>query len=157
MVRKGVLLERDVVIPARDEAPADLDEMGILRLTISAKEMDRRLAYQEQSSADSPAAPGAESHPEGGRHARQRIAETHPASAILHTGTKIIGRHSLKIGSVDEIVADEHTGAITELIAKRGALDDFEVRIPVRFIEYVTDDAIYVAVDKDCMEQFTYP
>jgi sporulation protein YlmC with PRC-barrel domain len=147
---------------------------GILRLTISAREADRLLAYQERSAADSPVAPeraadllspaplyhpapGAEPHPEEVHAAHKRIAETHPASAILHTGTKIIGRHGLTIGSMDEIVADEHTGAITELIARRGALDVSEVRIPVQLIEYVTDDAIYVAIDKNRLEQFTYP
>jgi sporulation protein YlmC with PRC-barrel domain len=174
VVRKGVLLERDVVIPAEDVAPADLDDMGgILRLTVSAKETNRLLACQEDAYRRlpdaarqpgvlspvpiSPPARGGEPHPEEGRHARQRIAETHPASAILHTGTKIIGRHGLKIGSMEEVVADEHTGAITELIARRGALDVSEVRIPVPLIEYVTDNAIYVAVDKDGLQQFIDP
>jgi sporulation protein YlmC with PRC-barrel domain len=158
VVRKGLMLERDVVIPAGDVAPAVLDDMGgILRLTISAEETDRMLAYQEQSPVNASVVPGAGPRREEMHTARTRIAEAHPTSAILHTGTKVIGQHGMKIGAMKEIMADEHTGAITEVIAKRGPLDGSEARIPIGLVEYVADDAVYVAVEKDCLRHFIYP
>jgi hypothetical protein len=58
---------------------------------------------------------------------------------------------------VDELVANERTGTVTELVANKGLLDPDQVRIPVQLIDSVTDDTIYVALDKDHVTQFTYP
>jgi sporulation protein YlmC with PRC-barrel domain len=174
VVRKGLILQRDVVIPAADVAPDNYDDMnGILRLTISARDTDRLLAYQEEGYNQPPIvanAPGvlwtapvyrpdpdAQPHREEMHTAHNRLEQTHPASALLRTGTKIVGRDGTKIGTVDELVANQQTGNITELVAKRGLLDDTQVRIPVQLIDTVTDDAIYVALDKDRLPAFTYP
>jgi sporulation protein YlmC with PRC-barrel domain len=174
VVRKGLALQRDVVIPAADVAPDEYDDMaGILRLTISAKDTDRLLAYQEESYAQPPATtktpgvlwpapvyypdPNARGHREEKHAARARIEQTHPASALLRTGTKIVGRDGTKIGTVDELVANDRTGTITELVANKGLLDPDQVRIPVQLIDTVTDDTIYVALDKDGVSEFTYP
>jgi sporulation protein YlmC with PRC-barrel domain len=175
VVRKGLVLQRDVVIPAGDVTPDDFDTMnGFLHLTISSRETDRLLAYQEAgytqpdplippttgtlwSAPVSYFAPGAQPHREEVHAARDRIAATHPASAILHNGTKVVGRDGTKIGTVLELVANKQTGTVAQLVARRGLLDETEVRIPVQLIDFVTNDTIYVGIDKGRLEQFTYP
>ena len=174
VVRKGLILQRDVVIPAADVAPDNYDDMnGILHLTISATDTDRLLAFQEEGYSQPPVSastPGVlwpapvfypaqdtKSHREELHAAHKRVEQTHPASALLRTGTKIVGRDGTKIGTVDELVANEHTGTVTEIVANKSVLDPDQVRIPVQLIDSVTDDTIYVALDKDRVSQFTYP
>src|SRR5262249_6315834 len=133
VVRKGLLLQRDVVIPAGDVAPDDYDAMnGFLHLTLSSREADRLLAFQEAGYTQVPAvargpagvlwpapvsspAPDLQPYREEVHDARERLAATHPASALLHRGTKVIGRDGTKIGSVQELIANEHTGDVAQL------------------------------------------
>jgi sporulation protein YlmC with PRC-barrel domain len=164
-----------VAIPAGDVAPDDYDAMnGFLHLTLSSRETDRLLAYQEAAYTQPPPvappvagvlwsapvsyfAPDLQPHREEAREAHDRIAATHPASALLHTGTRVVGRDGTKVGTVQELIADKRTGRLAQLVARRGRLDETEVRIPVQLIDFVTADTIYVALDKGRVDQFTYP
>lgn len=67
---------------------------------------------------------------------------------VVSSGTDVIGRDGEKIGTVDELVYDEN-GQITGLVVKAGMIFSDDVRIPARWIDTISGEAIQLSVTAD--------
>lgn len=101
---------------------------------------------------DGGAAADATTYPNG--TLADRMERSRPDDVFINTGTDVKSGDK-KLGTVDELVVDMHSGKVTELIVKRGLFGGKELRIPTQFIESIGGDAIYVTLDDARIAQFT--
>jgi len=101
---------------------------------------------------DGGAAADATTYPDGTM--ADRMERSRPDDVFINTGTDVKSGDK-KLGTVDELVVDKHSGKVTELIVKRGLFGGKELRIPTQFIESIGGDAIYVTLDDARIAQFT--
>lgn len=111
-------------------------------------------AYEPAQSPQSPTDAAADAPRSPFSTMDERVEDSRPGRAFLSTGTDVVA-HGDKIGTVDELVVDERTGKVTELIVKKGLFGGKEIRIPTQFIESIGDDAVHVALDQSRLERFT--
>jgi sporulation protein YlmC with PRC-barrel domain len=69
----------------------------------------------------------------------------------LRLGADVLGTDG-KLGELTKVIADAHRDRITELVVKGGGFGSREHVVPLRFVQRVDGDAIYLDVDKQTFD-----
>ena len=73
---------------------------------------------------------------------------------LLEQGAEIHSSEGKRIGWVDELIADPHSGAITYLVMREGHFWHPKiVSVPARFIREVNDEIVYLSLDEHSAEE----
>jgi uncharacterized protein YrrD len=164
VVRKGLLLRRDVVIPI--EAVVDATE-ELVRLRLTSDELNALPEYREEEyvspAADwrSPVGRG----PAGvlfrvggpliGRGLRPaRAGQTEPAAGgrPLRAGQRVVCRDG-EVGPLDLVLLDPDSRRVTHFVVRRGGLLGRDTIVPVEWVREITRDQVVLDVYRGQLEQ----
>lgn len=167
VVRKGVLLPRDVEIPLDVLESADGRDV---RLSYTSAQVDRLPEFHESSYTVTPpvgfmppagypvtgmlwpqnyqwAMPSAaaatyEADHEAGAELRQQDLE----NAVIAEGSSVIDRDGKEVGSAHDLTFDPASGRLAHLVIREGLIFSKNVSVPASLISRVADGVIYLKV-----------
>lgn len=177
VVRKGVILPKDVEIPIEALEPtAD----GV-RLQYTRKELDHLPRFVEADYSPppdgfplpysypggallwpvgypwvspEPAAPPSSPLPsEYDEILRDRDVE----NAVIDRGSNVMSRDGRKVGEVESITLDTTTGHPTRFVIRKGLLFTEDLELPVSTIASVDDGVVYLNLDREQALEFARP
>jgi osmotically-inducible protein OsmY/sporulation protein YlmC with PRC-barrel domain len=162
VVRKGLLLKKDVVVPveAIEEASEDY-----IRIRLSSEELDALPPYREEAYTAAPAEwrtaggqeiPGAifalpEASVQQGLEATTSGQTTEgTGSHVLRAGQTVTGRDG-DLGRLSLVLLDPSTRRATHFVIRRGTLRR-DIIVPVDWIRAVSGDRVLLDVTRDQVE-----
>jgi uncharacterized protein YrrD len=164
VVRKGLLLRRDIVIPI--EAVEDAIE-ELVRVRFTPNELNEFPEYHEEDFINPPA----DWQPPGGRwlegilfrlpisfslrrlwSARAGQTETVAGGKPIRAGQRVVCRDG-DVGSLDLVLLDPVTLRATHFVVRRGSLLSRDRTVPVEWVREITHDRIFLDVILAELEQ----
>jgi uncharacterized protein YrrD len=167
VVRKGLILRRDVVIPI--EAVEDADELEV-RLGINSEDVESLPEYRAEDFVSrpgdwrSPRDPSAtetsdalfrRSDPSAGHDLRPAGSGQAPAAQggrPLRAGMKVACRDG-DVGRLDLVLVDPVSRRATYLVVRRGALLRRDTVVPIEWATQIESDRIYLDVPREMLDE----
>jgi uncharacterized protein YrrD len=163
VVRKGLLLRRDVVIPIGAVERADENEV---RVGLAAEELDALPEYREQDYV----APPADWRSPSGQPNENLVfdlsgtrgwRDLHPAQGgqvepaaggrPIRAGQRVVCRDGT-VGKVDLVLVDPTSRRATHIVVRRGTFVQHDIIVPVEWAREITRDEIVLDATREQIE-----
>lgn len=163
VVRKGLLLRRDIVIPI--DAVVDPTE-ELVRVRLAKDELNGLPEYRDEDFASPPGdwrSPGGRG-PGGVLFRLPRLLGRRPIEPVragqaesvaggrpLAAGQRVVCRDG-EVGSLDLVLLDPTTRRATHVVVRRGGLLDRDTIVPVEWAREITRDCIFLDVGREQLD-----